>query len=179
MMRRVVACASLLLTVPAAAGAATLAQLDAWLATSPKIVRQAPPRGAATSAFGKRARYVRVAGSDTASGWVDPAEVTDGFLADGRRVMAVPIESGGSGGVFTALLFTQVGGTTRFVGTIPSVGGHLSVSVNGGHLLIQTPVYGANDPNCCPSALHFECATLRGTRLVSEDRWDVKLAPQH
>jgi len=40
----------------------------------------------------------------------------------------------------------------------------------------RTPVYGANDPNCCPSALHYERATLHGTRLVTEDRWDVKLA---
>jgi hypothetical protein len=92
------------------------------------------------------------------------------------RVMMVPIVSGGSGGVFTALLFTQIGGTTRFVGTLPSPAGHLGVSLEAGRILIRTPVYGAGDANCCPSAQHYERATLRGTRLVTEDRWDVKLA---
>jgi hypothetical protein len=177
MMRRVAACAALLLTVPAAAGAATLAQLDAWLATSPIVIRRAAPPDAASvdPGFAKRARYVIVPGADGRSGWVTPDDVTDGFLADGQRVMAVPINSGGSGGVFMALLFTQIGGTTRFVGTIPSPDGHLSVSVNGGHLVIQTPIPGGG-ANCCPWALHFERATLHGIRLVSEDQWDLKLA---
>lgn len=173
MTNRIAACTALVLAVSAAAGATTPAQLDALLASSPTILRSAPMKGD-TSPHPQNARYVRVTGAN-AAGWVDPSEVTDGYLASGQRVMAVPIESGGTGGVFTALLFTQVAGAPRFVGTIPS-GGHLSVSVNAGHLLIQMPVYGANDPNCCPSALHFERATLRGTRLVSEEQWDVKLA---
>jgi hypothetical protein len=43
----------------------------------------------------------------------------------------------------------------RFVGTLPSAAGHLGVSLEGGRIVIRTPVYGANDPNCCPSALHY------------------------
>ena len=169
--RRAAVCAALLFTVSGDARAATLAQLDAWLSSSPKIVREKPP---ATGA--KLPRYISVKGADGSTGWVDPSLVTDGFLANGQRVMIVPIDSGGSGSVFTALLFTQIGGATRFAGTLPSPAGHLGVSLEGGRIVIRTPVYGASDPNCCPSALHYERATLRGTRLVIEDRWDVKLA---
>ena len=171
MIRRAAACAALFFAVSGGACAATLAQLDAWLASSPKIVREKPPASAAN-----RSRYVSVKGVDESTGWVDPSLVTDGFLADGQRVMIVPIDSGGSGGVFTALLFTRIGGMTRFVGTLPSPAGHLGVSLEGGRIVIRTPVYGASDPNCCPSALHYERATLRGTRLITEARWDVKLA---
>jgi hypothetical protein len=171
-IRRVAACAALFFVVSGDARAATLAQLDAWLASSPKIVREKPPASAAAHF----PRYISVKGVDGSTGWVDPSLVTDGFLANGQRVMIVPVDSGGSGSVFTALLFTQIGGTTRFVGTLPSPAGHLGVSLESGRIVIRTPVYGASDPNCCPSALHYERAILRGTRLVTEDRWDVKLA---
>ncbi len=164
-------CAILFFAVPGGACAATLAQLDAWLASSPKIVREKPPASAA-----RLPRYISVNGVEGSTGWVDPNLVTDGFLADGQRVMIVPIDSGGSGGVFTALLFAQIGGRTRFLGTLPSPAGHLGASLEAGRIVIRTPVYGASDPNCCPSALHYERATLHGTRLVTEDRWDVKLA---
>src|SRR5260370_9485019 len=111
-IRRAAACAALFFAVSGGACAATLAQLDAWLASSPKIVREKPPASAAN-----RSRYISVKGVDESTGWVDPSLVTDRFLADGQRVMIVPIDSGGSGGVFTALLFTRIGGMTRFVGT--------------------------------------------------------------
>jgi hypothetical protein len=170
-IRRAAVCAVLFFALPGAGCAETLAQLDALLASSPKIVREKPPASAA-----KLPRYVSVRGVNGSTGWIDPSLVTDGFLANGQRVTIVPIDSGGSGGVFTALLFTQIGRATRFVGTLPSPAGHLGVSLEGGRIVIRTPVYGASDPNCCPSALHYERATLHGTRLVTEDRWDVKLA---
>jgi hypothetical protein len=172
-MRRAAACAVVsIFVVSGGAGAATLAQLDAWLASSPKIIREKPP--ASTEAHFPR--YISVIGADGSTGWVDPNLVTDGFLANGQRVMIVPIDSGGSGSVFSALLFTQIGTTTRFVGTLPSPAGHLGASLENGRIVIRTPVYGASDPNCCPSALHYERATLHGTHLVTEDHWDIKLA---
>jgi hypothetical protein len=51
-----------------------------------------------------------------------------------------------------------------------------AVSLEEGRSLIRTPVYGAGDASCCPSAQHYERATLHGTRLVIEDHWDLKLA---
>ena len=171
-LRRAAAFAVLFLSAPAVACATTLAQLDALLASSSAIVREKPPPHSTVTL----PRYISVKGVSGSTGWVDPETVTDGFLANGQRVMMVPIESGGSGGVFTQLLFTQVGGATRFVGTLPSAAGHLDAYIDGGHIILRTPTYGANDPNCCPSGLHFERATLHGIRLVTEDRWDVKLA---
>src|SRR6266852_2629019 len=114
-IRRAAACAALFFAASGGACGATLAQLDAWLASSPKIVREKPPASAANGS-----RYITVKGVDESTGWFDPSLVTDGFLADGQRVMIVPIDSGGSGGVFTALLFTRIGGMTRFVGNLPS-----------------------------------------------------------
>ena len=115
--------------------------------------------------------FVRVSGTE-ASGWIVPAVVGHGFLANDQEVMIVPLESGGSGGVFTTLLFTRVGGRVQFVGIIPSPSGHLDVSLSEGALLVRTPVYKSHDPNCCPSMIHYERDTLRGTKLVKLGSYD-------
>lgn len=175
MIRAAAAALAFVLCAQDGASAATRAQVDRWLATSKAIAHLSPPSG--TVASMQHRPYVSVRGVLGATGWIDPGDVTDGYLADGaQRVMMLPIESGGSGDVFTALLFTQVDGRVRFVGTLPSAGGHLDAYLDGGRIVVRTPVYAASDPNCCPSAQHYRRATLHGTTLVTEDEWDVPLA---
>ena len=70
-------------------------------------------------------------------------------LGNGQTVYVVSIDSGGSGGVFVALLWTKIGSKTRFVGYVPSSNGHLDAGFAGGQLVFKTPIYGPSDPNCC------------------------------
>ena len=158
---------SAVLTAPA--HAATEAQVRSWLASSAQIVRsnEVPPRGSSVK------HAIELRGSDV-RGWVVPSLALDGALVNGQEVMVLPLVSGGSGGVFTALLFTKLGGKARFVGYVPSPNGHLDIALDDGMLLIRTPIYGpGSGGNCCPSDFHFERATLRGIRLVTLAAWTV------
>jgi len=162
---------ALLLASAAPLSAATQAEVDGWLATSPEIVRTTEQ-----SPAGKPSTFVRVRGAQS-GGFVLPEIAQRGYLANDQEVMIVPLPSGGSGGVFTTLLFTTYQGRRQFVGYVPSRGGHLSIMLEEGNLLIRTPIYGPGDPNCCPSTLHYERATLKGIKLVTLEQWDEHLAP--
>jgi len=145
----------------------SMATIHAWLATSPAVVRSKSPDPA------RHDEYYVLRGTQV-QGFVTADLARRGTLANGQRVMIVPLDSGGSGSVFASLIYTVVGGQTRFVGYIPSAPGHLVVSVAGGRIEARTPVYGPNDPNCCPSAIHVEHDTLSGIRLVKLDAHDEK-----
>jgi len=154
----------------AAVDAATTVEVDGWLATTTKVVRTQPPPG---MHLDRGTRYVSVAGADV-EGSIDPAEARRGFLNNNQEVMIVPIESGGTGAVFDTLLFTRLGGRTRFVGIIPSPNGHLHVMLSGGVIVVRVPIYKTGDPNCCPSGFHWERDTLRGLRLVKLKEYDTR-----
>lgn len=154
----------------AAADAATIAEINGWLATTTKVVRIQPPPG---MHLDRGAPYVSVVGANV-EGAIDPAEALRGVLKNGQEVMIVPIESGGSGAVFDTLLFTRLGGRTRFVGIIPSPNGHLHVALTGGVIVVRVPIYKSGDPNCCPSGFHWEHDTLRGLRLIKLKEYDTR-----
>jgi hypothetical protein len=167
----------LVLAASTAVGASTTqAELDRWLASSPQIV---PSKQRDLRPDSNLKQQVEIRGSRDVSGWVSPSASVAGSLANGQRVMIVPLISGGSGGTFETLLFTHLGGRTRFVGYVPSPNGHLDVAIDHGALLIRTPIYGpGSGGNCCPSELHYERATLRGIRLVTLKSWTVR-APEN
>jgi hypothetical protein len=153
-----------------AADAATMAEVNGWLAATTKIVRIRPPAGLRPDA---NLEYVSIAGTDV-EGSIDPADARRGFLKNRQEVMIVPVESGGTGAVFDALLFTRLGGRTRFVGIIPSPNGHLHVAISGGAIVVRLPIYKTGDPNCCPSGFHWEHDTLRGLKLVTLKEYDTR-----
>jgi hypothetical protein len=115
--------------------------------------------------------YVRVVGTEGSGGFIDADFASAGIVAPGVRVIAVPLESGGSGGVFTQLIFAQsnLGGRPFFAGTIGS-GGHLLVNVGYHGIEAILPKYGPNDPNCCPSHYLVQTYAIADKRLklVSE-----------
>jgi hypothetical protein len=152
------------------AGAATMADVTSWLATTTKVVRVSPPPG---TRLESQSVYVSVVGANV-EGSIDPAEARRGILKNNQEVMLVPIESGGSGGIFDTLLFTRLGGRTQFVGIIPSPGGHLDVAVEGGVIVVRVPIYKAGDPNCCPSGFHWERDTLHGLKLIKLKEYDTR-----
>jgi hypothetical protein len=83
-----------------------------------------------------------------AHGLVDSMLIVRGQLRNGMQVTLVPVVSGGSGGIFEALLFTGRPGVEHYVGTLRGVEpGHLRVSVESGYVIERSPQdLGAN---CC------------------------------
>jgi hypothetical protein len=152
------------------ADAATMADVNSWLATTTKVVRISPPPGMRAD---RQSAYVSVVGANV-EGSIDPAEARRGFLKNNQEVMLVPIDSGGTGAVFDTLVFTRLGRRTQFVGIIPSPNGHLHVAVEDGVIVVRVPIYKSGDPNCCPSGFHWERDTLHGLKLVKLKEYDTR-----
>jgi len=121
----------------------------------------------------KSSPWVRVKHSPegTNGGYILAAYAQRGTLSGGVRVLAVPLESGGSGGVFTQILFAQPPrGTVRYVGYLSS-GGHLGVHVLHGALVAEFPDYGPDDAQCCPSHYLHQKYAIRSGRLHLVSTW--------
>jgi|GEM_PF-5024876 len=148
----------LFVATPTVAGNLHGAQnVSSLMHSTPQISEQRP-----SPASGRKLYTVK--GTD-AGGFVLVDSVDDGYLANGQEVLIVPLDSGGSAGVFTTLLWTKRGGLWRFVGHLSSVRGHLDVHIQQGALNAIAPLYGTNDPNCCPSKHNRTIYTLSGTQL--------------
>jgi hypothetical protein len=171
-MRHVAALALVALAV-AAAPADTYVRLNVAqiLAATPQIEREHPPQNLPFA-------YYRLKGTDV-SGFVIPNIVGDGYLSNRQEVLVVPLDSGGSGGVFHVLLWTRVAGAAwHFAGQIASPDGRLGVSIDNGDLVAVIPVYAPNDADCCPSSLRRVRYTLDGTALRQiQARSDCAVTP--
>lgn len=102
----------------------------------------------------------------TVGGYLVPDGSHAGALSDGTYVLAVPLDSGGSGGVFTQILFA--GHDSRalaYAGYIDS-GGHLEVQIEAGVIVADMPYYGDDSPNCCPKEHTVQTYTVRSGALV-------------
>ena len=153
-------------------------QIVALVRASPQLAIAHVP----SSAFDAKTHpYVYIRGvpeGEYVGGYLISESARGGTLHDGQSALAVPLESGGSGGVFTAIIFARGGDRAyAYAGAIGS-GGHLDVRVAGGAIVATFPYYGANDPNCCPSKEIVQTYTIRNGRLVelSEKRVDI---PKH
>lgn len=118
---------------------------------------------------GRRVYTVKGASS---GGFVWPDTIDDGYLANGQEVLIVPLLSGGTGGVYTTLLWTRLDGAWKFVGYIPS-DGHLLVTLQGGKINVVRPIYKASDARCCPSKRSVEVDTLDGIVLRLIERFET------
>jgi hypothetical protein len=154
-------------TAGASAAVLPQARIEAAFASAKKLHRRSIPQTA------QRWPYYKLDGSD-AAGFVNEDTFDYGFLANGADVFIVPLISGGSGGVFSTLLFTAVGAKPRFVGVIPSGAGHLDVHIESGRIIVRTPIYGAGDPNCCPAGHHAITYTLVHGKLKQLQTYDTK-----
>jgi hypothetical protein len=85
-------------------------------------------------------------------------------------VLIVPLVSGGSGGVFTTILFTNIKSKASYVGRIDSQG-HLDVHLSTGIINAVTPVYGPHDPQSNPSAHKTVRYHIRNGRLMKIDEF--------
>ena len=151
----------------ATAGAATMKEVDRWLASTAKVIRMPSPGGPPAGTQ----RYVRIAGTDI-SGWIDATLVDHGFLQNKQEVMLIPMLYGQ--GVTATLVFTRLGGRIRYAGLIPSRDGRVEVLFTGGAIVLRTSIYKPNDEEAYPSGFHYERETLRGLKLVKLSQYDTK-----
>jgi len=79
------------------------------------------------------------------------ADLTD----DGVEEAIVSVDSGGSGGDFAVFVFGYGAGglreLLREVAPAEAYGGHIRADLLDSEIRISWPVYGPNDPNCCPT----------------------------
>ncbi|HEY1680270.1 MAG TPA: hypothetical protein VGF98_01335 [Candidatus Tumulicola sp.] len=147
--------------------AAHTAQILAIVKASPqlKIDRTVP----ATSVFDAQNHpYINVLGvpeGQAVGGYLSADEANYGAVAGGYQAIAVPLESDGSGGVFTQILFARLGAAKyTYIGYIGS-GGHLRVEIKSNAIVATLPYYGAKDANCCPSKLIVQTYAIHSGKL--------------
>jgi hypothetical protein len=152
---------------PASPPPLTPSQIVALVKATPqlKIDRSVPP----SSTFDPKSHpYVDVLGApegQAIGGYVISELAHRGTLTSGCDVLAVPLDSGGSGGVFTQIVFARRGHASfAYVGHIDSAG-HLAVQLKGGKLVATLPFYAARDPNCCPSKFIAATYSIRDGKL--------------
>jgi hypothetical protein len=146
---------------------AQAAQVLALVKATPKLkIDKSIPSSEGFDA--KTQPYVNVLGvpeGQAVGGYVDAGEAHRGNLKTGEAVIAVPLESGGSGGVFTQVLFARhANAPYAYVGYISS-GGHLDVQIKDGAIVAKLPYYGANDANCCPSKIILQTYAISAGKL--------------
>jgi len=108
---------------------------------------------------------IRNAPEGTIGGYLVPEGANAGILSDGEFALAVPLESGGSGGVFTQIVFAgKSAKALEYAGYIDSAG-HLGVEITGGAIVATLPYYGDDSPNCCPKKYVVQTYMVRGGRL--------------
>jgi hypothetical protein len=113
-----------------------------------------------------KTRSYKVIGTDV-RGYINPDIDDYGFLKNGQDLLIVPFASGGSGGVFDALLFTGVKtDKPRFIGYVPSPNGHLEIGISEGRLIVSTPNYGPGDSSCCPSSRDIITYAIDGITMT-------------
>jgi hypothetical protein len=147
--------------LPARATILTQANLEALVKISPQL---------AIKPIGGRP-YVSVKGDGDALGYLDAAALDYGYQIDKTDVLIVPLVSGGSGGVFTTLIFSTISRQPSYVGKIDSHG-HLDVHLSHGVIDAVTPTYGPNDPQARPSGHHTDRYAVHAGKLVKVDGFE-------
>ena len=100
-------------------------------------------------------------------GEVVPAEVIFADLTgDGSDEAVVPISSGGSGGHLAFAVFGYRDGELTALLTVRPESGRVAASVEEGLLKQTQPVYGPEDPLCCPGQLQNTYYRWDGRELV-------------
>ena len=161
-MRNLALVVALLLsaTLPADANILTQAKLEALITGSPLLSMK----------LISGRQYVSIKGHGDALGYIDAMTLDYGYQADRTDVLIVPLISGGSGGVFTTLLFSTKDGRAYLAGAIDSQG-HLDVHLSGGVILAVTPTYGPHDPQAKPSGHRTVRYAIHDGKLIKIDEY--------
>ena len=92
-----------------------------------------------------------IATPDAGQGETIYADIT----GDGVEEAVVSVASGGTAGNLAVFVFGYgPGGLSELLREHPpdeALGGHIRARVESGQLILSWPIYGPDDPNCCPS----------------------------
>jgi hypothetical protein len=118
-------------------------------------------------------RFARMGIVGAAHGYADSALIVRGRLRDSTLVTIVPIISGGSGGIFEALLFSGPPGSERYIATLRGVApSHLRVRIEHGYLVERSPQ--DSTATCCWKHDYVRRSTIAGGRVRV---LDVRIRP--
>jgi len=111
---------------------------------------------------------VRGTGESSSAGFADARYAVTGEMGpESRKILAVPLMSGGSGGDFTVIFYaSDDAGKYHYAGRVDWGGGHIGVTIAFATIVVTEPIYAANDANCCPSAYLVELYQIRNGRLT-------------
>jgi hypothetical protein len=88
------------------------------------------------------------------------------LTGDGKADLVVLVNSGGTANDIAYYVYAEIGGKVRDIRAVND-SYKVGVSITKKHRLVQKdPVYAADDPNCCPSAIRIRVFEWDGTRLV-------------
>jgi hypothetical protein len=109
-------------------------------------------------------------------GFVAAGDVQYGDLTGDRvEEAAVPVSSGGTRGNIAFLVLTPAdapadGNTETLLSELAAAGGGLVLAIDAGKLVVTEPIFGPDDPECCPTDLQRTIYGWNGSALVVEDQ---------
>lgn len=113
--------------------------------------------------------------ADTGGEYVQENVVYADLTDDGVDDAVVPIASGGTLGNLAFIVLTPVeGGTSVLLKEQPAQSGGIALDVVDGKLVTLEPVFGPDDPECCPSMLRKTTYGWNGAALALEDEETVE-----
>jgi hypothetical protein len=98
------------------------------------------------------------------------------LTGDGQDEAVVPISSGGTAGDIAFAVFTLRNGVLDEL--LAREPGQVAVDVEDGQLVETQPIFGPNDPNCCPSQLKKTYYRWDGDELVVDHEETINQPPQ-
>ena len=110
--------------------------------------------------------WVNVSKGDSgASGGYLLASFAHQGTVGGLHVLVIPLASGGTGDVFTQIVFAgPTPSQVKYLGYLTSEG-HLDVQVTGGAIVAKYPRYAPDDAQCCPKKYAVETYDIAGGKL--------------
>jgi hypothetical protein len=107
--------------------------------------------------------------SDTGGEYLQEDVIYDDVTADGVDDAIVPVSSGGTLGNVAFVVLTPVeGGVHELLRETPQRSGGIALEVVDGSLIMIEPVYGPDDPECCPSLLKRTTYAWNGSALLPD-----------
>src|SRR5579862_8096988 len=102
-------------------------------------------------------------------GYVDPGSVNEVTLANKQELLIVPLQSGGAGATFAALVWIGPSSSWHYAGYLSSPDGHLRLFYEGGYILAERPVYAPADAQSRPSAYRITRYTADSKKIIEMD----------
>ncbi len=102
----------------------------------------------------------------------DDAIIFADLTGDGAEEAVVPVSSGGTAGDIAYFVYTMRDGELTLLLSVVPESGRIQVELDPeGRLVDREPVYGPNDPECCPSRVRTRVYEWDGQRLrVASER---------